>query len=49
MCSWAAMSFLKREFTAPNKLLRALCVDAYNNFVNATSFEPCRKIVKSDN
>jgi len=42
------MSFLKREFTAPNKLLRALCVDAYDNSVNATSFKPFRKIVKSD-
>ena len=48
MCSWATVSFLKMIFSAPNKLLRALCGDVYENSVNATSFKPCRKIVKSE-
>ena len=48
MCSWATLGFLKGQFTAPNILLTASCVDAYYNCVNASSFKTFRKIVKSD-
>jgi len=46
--SWATLGFLKGQFTVPNKSLTALCVGAYYNCVNASSFKSFRKIVKSD-
>jgi hypothetical protein len=48
VCSWATVSFQERKFTVSNNLLRAQCVDTYDNFVNVASIKSFRKFVKRD-